>query len=286
MKKRLLDYARLTRFDKPAGTLLLLWPTLWGLWLAAEGFPGWKWLLIFIGGVFVMRAFGCAVNDMCDWRLDAQVARTKNRPLAVASIKHSEAAAVATVFLLLAFGLWWQLPSMAKIWAAAALVFVVFYPLAKRICHAPQAILGAAFSFGIPIAYVAVREESPPPETWWFVAANWFWVVAYDTIYAMCDREDDMRVGAKSSAILFGDKDVLAVGLCYAATVFLLSAAGVWFFPHALGYQAALIAAMILVFRFWVLYRHRRPQQCLLAFRLNHWFGAFVWAGVASVFVG
>ena len=286
MKKRLLEYARLTRFDKPAGTLLLLWPTLWGLWLAAEGFPGWKWLLIFIGGVFVMRAFGCAVNDMCDWRLDAQVARTKNRPLAVASIKHSEAAAVAMFFLLLAFGLWWQLPPMAKIWAAAALVFTVFYPLAKRICHAPQAILGAAFSFGIPIAYVTLRQESPPPETWWFVAANWFWVVAYDTIYAMCDREDDVRVGAKSSAILFGDKDVLAVGLCYAATVFLLSAAGVWFFPHALGYQAALIAAMILVFRFWFLYRHRRPQQCLLAFRLNHWFGAFVWAGVASVFVG
>ena len=282
---RFRDYCMLIRMDKPEGTLLLLWPTLWGLWLAAEGFPGWRWLGIFIGGVFVMRAFGCAINDMADRKLDAQVARTKNRPLAAGRLTRTEAGIIAAILLAAAFALWLFLPTIARLWAVAALAAAAAYPFAKRFFAAPQAVLGIAFGFSIPVAYTAVRDMHPPPEMWWFVAANWLWVFAYDTIYAMCDRRDDLRAGAKSSAILLGGRDVLCVGLCYAAAVLLLSAAGVWYFPGAVGYQIALVAAMILVFRFWQLYRRRDPAQCFLAFRLNHWFGAFVWAGIVSIFV-
>ncbi len=282
---RLGEYFRLARFHSPSGALLLLWPTMWGLWAAAEGWPGWRWFGIFAGGVFVMRAFGCAVNDIADMKLDAQVSRTKNRPLAAGKITRGEAAAVAVFFLLIALALWWQLPRGAKLWALGAAVLACGYPLAKRFFAAPQAVLGAAFSFGIPVAYAAVRDMPPPAEAWLFFAANWFWVFAYDTIYAMCDRKDDLRAGAKSSAVWLGGRDVLAVGLCYAASVLLLAGLGIWIFPDSVGYQLALIAAMGLVFRFWRLYRLRNPESCWLAFRLNHWFGAFVWAGVAAAVV-
>lgn len=282
---RLRDYCRLVRLDKPAGVLLLLWPTLWGLWLAAEGFPGWRWLCIFVAGVFVMRAFGCALNDIADRELDSKVARTKNRPLAAGRITRNEAALLAAFLLCIAFVLFLLLPSAAQVWALAAAALAAFYPFAKRIFGAPQAVLGIAFSFGIPIAYAAVRDAPPPPEAWWFAAANFLWVFGYDTIYAMCDREDDLRAGAKSSAILFGGRDVVCVSICYAAAILLLSSLGVWFFPGAVGYQTALIGAMFLVFRFWRLYRRRDPAECLRAFNLNHWFGAFVWAGLVSVFV-
>ncbi len=285
MAARLLDYLRLARFNSPVGALLLFWPTMWALWAAAEGWPGWRWFSIFTGGVIAMRAFGCVINDIADYKLDALVERTKNRPLAAGRISRGEAAAVALFFLAAAFLLWLYLPPGAKLWTLAGLLAACCYPLAKRIVAAPQAVLGAAFSFGIPAAYAAVRGAPPPPEAWLFAAANWFWVFGYDTIYAMCDRRDDMRAGIKSSAILLADKDVLAVGLCYAAAVLLLAALGVWFFPGAVGYHAALIGATVLVFRFWRLCRMRRPAECFLAFRLNHWFGAFVWAGVVSVFV-
>ena len=279
------EYAKLTRFDKPAGGLLLLWPTMWGLWLAAEGFPGWRWLGIFIVGVWVMRAFGCAVNDMADWRFDAQVRRTQSRPLAAQTISQREAAMVAGFFLLLALCLWWLLPPLAKQWALVALAVACIYPFAKRVMATPQIVLSAAFSFGIPIAYAAVRSAPPPPEAWGFVVVNILWVLAYDTIYAMCDSDDDKRIGLNSTVLWLGRYDVLAVGLCYAAAVVLLSALGLWLFPSALSYQTALLAAMAVVFRCWLLCRSRHLQQCMLAFRLNHWFGAFVWAGLAAVFV-
>lgn len=282
---RLADYLRLARFDKPEGTLLLLWPTLWGLWLAAEGFPGWRWLLVFVGGAFAMRAFGCAINDIADYKLDAQVARTRNRPLAAGRISRMEAAMVATFFLTLSFLLFLLLPNQAKLWALAALAIAAAYPFAKRLLPAPQIVLGVAFSFGILVAYVAVRDAPPPPEAWWFAAANWLWVMSYDTIYAMCDRKDDIAAGAKSSAIWLGERDVYAVSGCYVAAILLLSVLGIWLFPDAIAYQVALIAAMLLVFRFWRLYRNRDPSECFRAFRLNHWFGAFIWAGLVSVFV-
>ena len=279
------EYLRLTRFDKPAGLLLLLWPTLWGVWLAAEGYPGEKWLFIFIVGVIVMRAFGCAVNDMIDYRLDRQVARTQHRPLASGAISHQEAAAVALLMLCIAFILWWQLPVIARGWAAAALLITVLYPLGKKIIPIPQAILGVAFSFGIIIAYAAIRDAPPPPEAWGFVIANWCWVMSYDTIYAMCDRDDDIRHNAKSSAIWFGDNDVMLISIFYVIAIVLLSVLGLWIWPAAIAYQVALIAAMVLVFRFWRLYRSRQPAACQLAFKINHWWGAFVWAGIVSAFI-
>ena len=282
---KLLEYCRLARFNRPAGALLLLWPTLWGLWLAAKDIPETTMLAVFVGGVFCMRAFGCAVNDIADRKLDAQVERTKNRPLAAGTITVAEAVGVAVFFLALSFVLWLQLPTVAKWWAMLGLAVAMLYPLAKRIMPLPQAVLGVAFGFGILVGYAAVRQSSPPAEAWWFVIANWFWVMAYDTIYAMCDRDDDIRAGAKSSAIAFGEKDVTVVSMCYIAAVVLLSSAGIWFFPQSLGYQVALIGAMSLVFVFWRLYRWRQPEQCLLAFRLNHWFGAFVWAGLVSAFL-
>ncbi|MDM5146925.1 4-hydroxybenzoate octaprenyltransferase [Candidatus Persebacteraceae bacterium Df01] len=280
---RLLDYLSLARFDKPIGSLLLLWPTLWGLWLAAEGWPGSRWLVIFVTGVFAMRAFGCAVNDIVDRKLDAQVARTRTRPLAARRISVAEAAMVAAFFLLIAAALFLQLPAIAQLWALAGLALAAAYPLAKRIFAVPQMVLGAAFSFGIPIAYAAVRGESPPLQAWLFVVANWLWVLAYDTIYAMCDRDDDIKAGAKSSAVWLDNNDVTAISLLYAAAVLWLSFLGVW---YVLGtaYQVALIAAMSLVFRFWQLYRTRQPAACLSAFRANHWFGAFVFAGLAAAF--
>ena len=283
MTARLLDYLRLARFDKPAGSLLLLWPTLWGLWLAAEGWPGWKWLAIFGGGVMMMRAFGCAVNDILDRHVDGHIARTQNRPLAARRISLAEAMGVAAFFLLASFLLWLLLPPLAQAWAFAGLILTVWYPLTKRIFAAPQAVLGIAFSFGIVVAFAAVRQESPPPQAWLFMAANWLWVMGYDTIYAMCDREDDRRVGIKSSALLFGDADVTAVSLFYAAAVLWLSFLGIWYL-FGVAYQVALIAAMLLVFRFWWLYRSRQPAACFTAFCANHWFGAFVFAGIAAAF--
>ncbi len=281
---RLWQYILLTRFNTPAGALLLLWPTMWGLWLAAEGFPGWKWLGIFVGGVFAMRAFGCAVNDITDRKLDAKVARTQNRPLAKQTIHTAEAVAVAGLFLLVAFILWLQLPTGARWWAVAAVATTILYPFGKRFLSTPQALLGIAFSFSIPLAYATIRDAPPPAEAWLFALANWFWVMAYDTIYAMCDLKDDINAGINSSARKLGDFNVKAIGMLYAAAILLLSVLGLWFWPTAIFYHVALIGAMAWVFRFWTLYRNRHVDSCLLAFRMNHWFGAFVWAGLVSAF--
>ena len=278
---KLADYLRLARMDKPSGALLLLWPTLWGLWMAAEGWPGWRWLAIFVAGVAVMRAFGCVVNDIADRNLDPLVARTKNRPLAAGRITLREAVAVGFVLLLCAFGLWQTLPETAKRWAIPALAVAVAYPFAKRVFALPQAALGVAFSFGIPMAFAAVRDAPPPPVAWVLFFANALWVMAYDTIYAMADREDDLKIGVKSAAIFFGEKDVAAVSVFYALCVSWLSLAGAAL-GLGLSYYFALLAAMGFAFYFYRAYRTRDPDACMSAFRANHWFGAAVFAGFAS----
>ncbi len=280
---RVLEYLRLARFDRPAGALLLLWPTLWGLWLAAEGWPGWKWLAVFAAGVFMMRAFGCVVNDIADRKLDAAVERTKNRPLAAGRVTVWEAVVVAFVFLFAAFFLWLFLPSLSRRWAFFAVALAAVYPFAKRFLRAPQMVLGIAFGFGIPMAWTAVRNETPGLEVWLLMAGNFLWVFAYDTVYAMSDREGDIRAGAGSSAVLFGARDVVFVSVFYAAAVLWLSALGI-VYDWGVAYQVALIAAMALVFRFYFLYRTRAPERCLAAFRANNWFGAFVFAGFAAAF--
>ena len=281
VSRRFVDYLRLARFHTPAGALLLLWPTLWGLWVAASGFPGWRWLAIFVVGVFVMRAFGCAVNDIIDRRLDAVVERTKDRPLAAGRISLGEAFGVAVFFGMLALALWWQLPPAAKWWAFGGGVVAIFYPTAKRFLSLPQAVLGVAFGWGMLVA-AAVYDALPTGQVWLFFAANFLWVIAYDTIYAMADREGDKaHGGVHSSALLFGSADIKVVAVLYAAAIFILSVAGI-IFGYGASYQVALIAAMICVYKFWQKYKTRHPAACMAAFRANHWFGLFVFAGIVS----
>ena len=278
--KRLSAYLRLARFDKPQGALLLLWPTLSALWLAAgDGLPRPDLIAVFVGGVFAMRAFGCAVNDLADRKIDARVARTRKRPLACGEIKPAEAAAVAVFFLTGAFLLFLTLSPLARWWALAALAAAATYPFAKRAMKMPQAHLAAAFSFGIPIAFAEARGEVGLLCAA-LVAANMLWVLAYDTIYAMADRPDDLKIGVNSSAILFGRRDVFIVALCYVTMIVWLSAVGV---AAGLGivYQLGLLAAMALAFRFYRQIRGRDPAACFAVFRANHWLGAVIFAGVA-----
>ena len=282
MKAQVGRYLRLARFDRPAGTLLLLWPTLWGLWAAAQGYPGAKWLMVFVAGVVVMRAFGCIVNDMADRDLDKAVSRTRDRPLASGEVSMREAAALALFFLLLALGLFLLLPPLARWWSVAALALAVLYPFSKRVIAAPQAVLGVTFSAGILVADVAVREAAPSVDAWLLFGGNLLWIIAYDTIYAMADREDDKAYGKiGSTALLFGKRDVVAVSLFYSACLLWLSLAGI-ILNYGAMYQVALIAAAVSVFKFWQKYRTRLPQACMAAFRANHWFGLFVFAGVVA----
>ena len=281
IRRKLADYLRLIRMDKPAGALLLLWPTLWGLWLAAEGWPGWRWFGVFIAGVVVMRAFGCVVNDIADRNYDPFVARTRNRPLAAGRISVREAVAVGAALLLCAFALWLTLPAIAKWWAVPAAAVAALYPFAKRFVALPQAVLALAFSFGIPMAFAAVRDAHPPAAAWALFLANALWVMAYDTIYAMADREDDLKIGVKSSAVFFGEKDVAAVSVFYALCISWLSLLGAAM-DYSFAYYFALLAAAGFVFYFYRAYRARLPDACMSVFRANHWFGAVVFAGFAS----
>ena len=280
--RRLADYARLARFDRPAGALLLLWPTMWALWVAADGFPGWYWTCFFVVGVVVMRAFGCVVNDITDRRLDAAVCRTRTRPLAARRVSVREAVAVAIVLLLPAVALWLVLPPVARGWALLSLSVALIYPLSKRYVVMPQAVLGVAFGFGMPVAAAAVTGAHPSWDIWLFFVGNFFWIIAYDTIYAMSDRADDRAFGGvHSSALLFGRHDITAISVCYVAAILWLSLCGI-IIGYGASYQVALIAAAAAVFRFWAMYKTRDPNACMAAFRANHWFGLFVFAGVAA----
>ncbi len=282
MLQRLSAYGRLARFNNPAGTLLLLWPTLWGLWAAARGFPGWYWLAVFVGGVIVMRAFGCVVNDMFDRDLDRVVARTKNRPLAAGAVSFAEAGAVALFFLLLALALWWLLPPLARWGSLAALAIAVLYPLSKRYLPLPQAVLGLAFSSGLLIADMTLRNAPPSLTAWLLFGGNFLWIIAYDTIYAMADKADDLaHGGVGSAALLFGRHDVAIVSILYSLCLLWLSASGL-IIGYGASYQVALIAAAVCVIRFWQKYKTRHPQACMAAFRANQWFGLFVFVGIAA----
>src|SRR4051812_37299409 len=209
-------YEKLVRLDKPIGALLLLWPTLWALWVANTQVPGLLVLWVFVLGTLLMRSAGCAMNDYADRKFDPHVERTRDRPLAAGRIEPWEALVVAAVLALCAFLLVRQLNALTVKLSFAALAIAAIYPFTKRFFSMPQAFLGIAFSAGIPMAYAAVR-GTVPPEAWWLVRANFFWVVAYDTEYAMVDREDDLRIGIRTSAILFGRFDVAAVMACYVA---------------------------------------------------------------------
>ncbi len=277
--RRLRLYAQLVRLDKPIGSLLLLWPTLSALWLASGGRPDWQLVLIFSLGTVLMRSAGCAINDFADRDFDRHVKRTAERPLTAGKIATWEAVAVAALLALLAFLLILSLNALTKQLSVGAVLVAGTYPYFKRFFALPQAYLGIAFGFGIPMAYAAVL-DTVPPEAWVLLAANVFWALAYDTEYAMVDRDDDLRIGIRTSAITFGRFDVAAVMTCYAVHLLLVALVGA---SHGLGtaFFAGLLAAACIAAYHFVLIRERDRMRCFAAFRHNNWLGAAVFAGIA-----
>lgn len=276
--QRLILYAQLVRLDKPIGSLLLLWPTLCALWLASAGKPDWQLIAIFSVGTVLMRSAGCAINDFADRDFDRHVKRTAERPLTAGKIRAWEAVMVAAVLALLSLALITPLNLLTKQLSVLAVLIAASYPYFKRFFALPQAYLGIAFGFGIPMAYAAVL-DAVPTEAWVLLLANVFWALAYDTEYAMVDRDDDLRIGIRTSAITFGRFDVLAVMLCYTISLALITAVGV---QHGLGkgfFIGMLVAAGLAVYH-WTLIRERDRMRCFAAFRHNNWLGAAVFAGV------
>lgn len=277
--QRLGHYQKLMRLDKPIGILLLLWPTLWGLWLAAEGFPNIVILVIFVLGTVLMRSAGCVVNDYADRKIDPHVTRTKNRPLATGVVSTKEALLLAAGLSLCAFLLILPLNRLTLGLAVVALFLAASYPFTKRFFAMPQAYLGVAFSFGIPMAFAAQTGELPLI-VWLLMAANLLWVIAYDTEYAMVDRVDDLKIGIKTSAITFGRFDVAGIMLCH--TGFLGIMVGIGLMQNlGAAYYAGLVAASGLIAYQYRLIHERDPACCFKAFLHNNWVGAVVFAGIA-----
>ena len=279
MKARLRDYAQLMRLDRPIGIWLLLWPTLWALWFAARGMPPWPLLAIFVLGTVLMRSAGCVINDYADRDFDPHVARTKQRPIAAGRVSPRAALVLFALLCLLALLIALPLNASALWLSLPAALLAASYPFAKRFHSLPQAHLGLAFSWGIPMAYAAVRGIVPWDEAGLLMAANVCWVIAYDTLYAMADREDDLKIGVKSSAILFGRYDRLIVALLQAAAVLLLACVGWLAHCKALFYVGLAVAAGLAVQQQWRV-RQRDPAACFAAFLDNNRFGAAVFVGV------
>jgi 4-hydroxybenzoate polyprenyltransferase len=283
-------YLDLIRWNRPAGWLLLLWPTLSALWIAADGFPGWHLFLVFVAGTVLMRSAGCCVNDVVDREFDRHVKRTAHRPVTSGQLGAGEALALGAVLALVAFALVLTTNPPSILLSIAGLTITLAYPYAKRVTSMPQAVLGVAFSFGIPMAFAAVlgaREwglhavsDAVPAQAWWLLVGNLFWVLAYDTEYAMVDRDDDQRIGMKTSAITLARFDVAAVMVFY--TVYLASWA--WL-GRLLGlggvFLIGIACATAQALWHYALIRHRTREGCFKAFRVNHWLGATVFAGVA-----
>ena len=279
-RDRLSLYWKLMRADRPIGWLLLLWPTWWGLWIAAEGVPPPWILFVFSAGVWLTRAAGCVINDYADRWLDPHVKRTRDRPLATGAVRGREALALFAVLMLAAFALVLTLNRLTILMSFVGVVLAGTYPYLKRYTHLPQVYLGMAFGWGIPMAFAAVQGEVPPI-AWVLYATNILWSTAYDTWYAMVDRDDDLRIGSKSTAILFGDMDLVIQGVLYALVFLGLALAGR---QAGLGavYWASLGVALLLVLRqFWIC-RHREREPCFRAFLDNHWVGMVVFIGIAA----
>ncbi|HEX7043557.1 MAG TPA: 4-hydroxybenzoate octaprenyltransferase [Burkholderiales bacterium] len=276
---RLRDYASLMRIDRPIGTLLLLWPTLWALWFAAGGVPDLHILAVFVVGTFLMRSAGCVINDYADRDFDPYVARTRDRPLAARRITTREALVLFVVLSLVAFALVLTLNRLTILLAVAGAFLATSYPFLKRWTHLPQFYLGVAFGWGIPMAFAA-QTNALPPLAWVVLAANICWAVAYDTAYAMTDRADDLKIGVKSTAILFGRHDRLMVGLFHAATLALLGLAGFMTERGILYYTGLAMAAALAVQQQFRI-RRREPAECFRAFLENNRFGAVVFLGLA-----
>ncbi len=283
MPERLRLYLELIRWDRPAGWLLLLWPSLSALWIAAGGFPGWHLLTVFVLGTILMRSAGCCVNDVVDRDYDRHVKRTAMRPVTRGVVSIREALALGSLLAFLAFLLVLTTHRVAVFWSVLALALTLLYPYTKRFFSMPQAVLGVAFSFGIPMAFAAVQGQVPPL-AWLLLLANLFWVVAYDTEYAMVDRDDDLRIGMKTSAITLGRLDVPVVMGCYCAYLILWTAA-LWPLARNWTYWFGFGAAATQAVWHYRLIRDRGRDGCFKAFRLNHWLGFAVFAGVAASYV-
>ncbi|VVD85418.1 4-hydroxybenzoate octaprenyltransferase [Pandoraea cepalis] len=283
LAQRLPLYFRLVRLDKPIGTVLLLWPTLAALWIASNGHPDLWLLAIFTLGTFLMRSAGCAINDYADRDFDRYVKRTKERPITSGRIRAWEAVAVAATLALASFLLILPLNALTKWLSIPALFVAGTYPFTKRFLAIPQAYLGVAFGFGIPMAFAAVQDQVPVI-AWVLLLSNVFWSVAYDTEYAMVDRDDDLKIGIKTSAITFGRFDVLAIMLCYAGALGIQAGVGVYLgfgWPFWLGMAVAVSFAIYHYF----LIRTRERMPCFAAFRHNNWLGAAVFAGIAGQYL-
>jgi len=282
MTDKLKLFLDLIRWNRPAGWLLLLWPTLSALWVAAGGFPGWHLVAVFTLGTILMRSAGCCINDVADREFDKHVKRTAQRPVTSGRLSVKEALALGVVLALLAFGLVLSTNRTTVVWSFAALAVTLVYPYAKRFVSMPQAVLGVAFSFGIPMAFAAVLGEVPPL-AWGLLVGNLFWVLAYDTEYAMVDRDDDLKIGMKTSAITLGRLDLVAIAGFYAAFLaiwaLLLSMPlrGAWFW---MGWAGAVAQAL---WHLWLI-RDRSREGCFKAFRLNHWVGFSLFAGLVLSF--
>jgi 4-hydroxybenzoate polyprenyltransferase len=282
MTDKLKLYLDLIRWNRPAGWLLLLWPTLSALWIAAGGFPGWHLVAVFTLGTILMRSAGCCINDVADREFDKHVKRTAQRPVTSGRLSVKEALALGVALALLAFGLVLSTNRATVVWSFAALAVTLVYPYAKRFVSMPQAVLGVAFSFGIPMAFAAVLGEVPPL-AWGLLVGNLFWVLAYDTEYAMVDRDDDLKIGMKTSAITLGHLDLVAIAGFYAAFLaiwaLLLSMPlrGAWFW---MGWAGAVAQAL---WHLWLI-KDRSREGCFKAFRLNHWVGFSLFAGLVLSF--
>lgn len=276
------QYALLMRLDKPIGWLLLLWPTWWGLFAAARGMPSWKNLLIFSFGVILMRSAGCVINDFADRKLDPQVARTRQRPIASGQVSPREALILFAVLLLLAFLLVCLTDALTIKLAFVGAALAIIYPFMKRVTFMPQVWLGAAFGWAVPMAYAA-EAGTVDRIAWLLFLANVLWSTAYDTIYAMVDREDDLKAGAKSTAILFGDLDLTAIGIIHVTFLACMALVGSrleleW--PYDVGWT---LAAVWIGYQHWLI-RTRDRDACFRAFRLSHWAGALLFLGMAAAF--
>ncbi|MDD4885576.1 MAG: 4-hydroxybenzoate octaprenyltransferase [Thiomonas sp.] len=281
--ERLRLWLALIRWDKPVGSLLLLWPSLSALWIASDGRPSWWLVVVFIAGTFLMRSAGCAVNDVADQDFDRAVRRTAQRPVTSGKVSSREALLVGAALALAAFGLVLTTNALTIQMSVAALFIAIAYPYTKRWLALPQAYLGVAFSFGIPMAFAAVRGDVPLL-AWVLLLGNLFWVLAYDTEYAMVDREDDLKVGIKTSAITFGRADVAAVMASYAAYIALWAAVG-WALQLGWPYFLGVAAAAAQAAHHYTLIRDRDPAQCFRAFRLNHYLGLAMFVGVVLAYI-
>ena len=277
---RLSLYLDRIRWDRPAGWLVCLWPTLSALWLAADGFPGWHLLGVFVLGTFLMRSAGCCVNDVADREFDKHVKRTAQRPITTGAVSVKEALVLAAVLALVSFALVLTTNLAAVVWSVPALLVAIAYPFTKRFIAMPQAVLGIAFNFGIVIAFAAVQ-GTVPAVAWWLWLGNLCWVLAYDTEYAMVDRDDDLKIGIQTSAITLGRFDVAGIALFYVAFLSIWTLALI---PYALGatfYIAIGLAFAQAVWHF-TLIRTRTREGCFKAFRINHWLGCTVFAEIAG----